>query len=155
MRVYFTFRTKIFGLGITMRRNLLNWCNLVSISKKLMFYVVGVVRIFEKSRKKITYKLSQTLFVVFLRHFLFTKSQFCLQCVKQQYNVDNSELLEKTGLFISLLSLAQVILKKKWTQIRHSRFKYAINQNWLELSMYGRKKEGSSSSVHIVMSLMH
>ena len=95
-----------------------------------------------------------TSLMVFLRYFLFTYSQFCLQRVKQ-YNVDNSELLEKTGLFISLLSLAQVILKKKWTQIRHSRFKYAINQNWLELSMYGRKKEGSSSSVHIVMSLMH
>ena len=30
----------------TMRRNLLNWCNLVSISKKLMFYVFGVVRIY-------------------------------------------------------------------------------------------------------------
>ena len=28
----------------TMRRNLLNWCNLVSISKKLRFYVFGVVR---------------------------------------------------------------------------------------------------------------
>ena len=30
-------RNEIF-LGNTMRRNLLNWCNLVSISKKLMFY---------------------------------------------------------------------------------------------------------------------
>ena len=30
----------------TMRRNVLNWCNLVSISKKLMFYVFGVVRIY-------------------------------------------------------------------------------------------------------------
>ena len=30
----------------TMRRNLLNWCNLISISKKLMFYVFGVVRIY-------------------------------------------------------------------------------------------------------------
>ena len=29
-----------------MRRNLLNWCNLVSISKKLMFSVFGVVRIY-------------------------------------------------------------------------------------------------------------
>ena len=26
----------------------LNWCNLVSISKKLMFYVFGVVRIYKK-----------------------------------------------------------------------------------------------------------
>ena len=31
----------------TMRRNLLNWCNLVSISKKLRFYVLGVVRIYK------------------------------------------------------------------------------------------------------------
>ena len=30
----------------TMRRNLLNWCNLVSISKKFRFYVFGVVRIY-------------------------------------------------------------------------------------------------------------
>ena len=30
----------------TMRRNLLNWCNLVSISKKLMFYVFWVVRLY-------------------------------------------------------------------------------------------------------------
>ena len=29
-----------------MRRNLLNWCYLVSISKKLRFYVFGVVRIY-------------------------------------------------------------------------------------------------------------
>ena len=27
-----------------MRRNVLNWCNLVSISKKLMFYEFGVVK---------------------------------------------------------------------------------------------------------------
>ena len=26
----------------TMRKNLLNWCDLVSISKKLMFYIFGV-----------------------------------------------------------------------------------------------------------------
>ena len=32
--------------GGTMRKNLLNWCNLVSISKKLMFYIFGVVRIY-------------------------------------------------------------------------------------------------------------
>ena len=32
--------------GCTMRRKILNWCNLVSISKKLMFYVLGVVRIY-------------------------------------------------------------------------------------------------------------
>ena len=30
----------------TMRTNLLNWCDLVSISKKLMFYVFGMVRIY-------------------------------------------------------------------------------------------------------------
>ena len=30
----------------TMRRNLLNLCDLVSISKKLMFCVLGVVRIY-------------------------------------------------------------------------------------------------------------
>ena len=29
-----------------MKSNLLNWCNLVSISKKLRFYVFGVVRIY-------------------------------------------------------------------------------------------------------------
>ena len=33
-------------LRYTLRRNLLNWCNLVSISKKLRFYVFGVVRIY-------------------------------------------------------------------------------------------------------------
>ena len=33
--------------GYTMRRNLLNWCNLVSISKKLMLYIFGVVRIYK------------------------------------------------------------------------------------------------------------
>ena len=32
-------------VSYTMRRNLLNWCNLVSISKKSMFYIFGVVRI--------------------------------------------------------------------------------------------------------------
>ena len=36
----------LFHYSLTMRRNLLNWCNLVSISKKLMFYVFGVVRIY-------------------------------------------------------------------------------------------------------------
>jgi hypothetical protein len=36
----------------TMRRNLLNWCNLVSISKKLMFYAFGVVRIYWFVTKK-------------------------------------------------------------------------------------------------------
>ena len=30
-----------------MRKNLLNWCNLVSISKELRFYVFGVVRIYK------------------------------------------------------------------------------------------------------------
>ena len=30
-----------------MRRNLLNWCNLVSISKELRFYVLGAVRIYQ------------------------------------------------------------------------------------------------------------
>ena len=30
----------------TVRRNLLNWCNLVSIGKKLRFYVFGLVRIY-------------------------------------------------------------------------------------------------------------
>ena len=30
----------------SLRRNLLNWCNLVSISKKWMFYISGVVRIY-------------------------------------------------------------------------------------------------------------
>ena len=35
-----------FGFRFTMRRNLLNWCNLVSISKKLMFCVFGVVRVY-------------------------------------------------------------------------------------------------------------
>ena len=37
---------KIFINHYTMRRNLLNWWNKVSISKKLMFYVFGVVRIY-------------------------------------------------------------------------------------------------------------
>ena len=35
-----------FNVKFTMRRNLLNWCNLVSISKKLRFYIFGVVRIY-------------------------------------------------------------------------------------------------------------
>ena len=38
-------RIKVVKL-YTMRRNLLIWCNLVSISKKIMFYVLGVVRIY-------------------------------------------------------------------------------------------------------------
>ena len=33
-------------LGQTMRTNLLNWCNLVSISKNVVFYVSLVVRIY-------------------------------------------------------------------------------------------------------------
>ena len=32
--------------SITMRTNLLNWCNLVSISKNVVFYALGVVRIY-------------------------------------------------------------------------------------------------------------
>ena len=41
-----------------MRRNLLNWCNLVSISKKLMFWVFGELRIFGWFVKKIITKKS-------------------------------------------------------------------------------------------------
>ena len=33
-------------VGITMRTNLLNWCNLVSISKNVVFYAFLVVRIY-------------------------------------------------------------------------------------------------------------
>ena len=39
----------IFSRGFvtnTMRTNLLNWCNLVSISKTVVFYAFGVVRIY-------------------------------------------------------------------------------------------------------------
>ena len=35
-----------FDFNFTMRRNLLNWCNLVTNCKKLRFYVFGVVRIY-------------------------------------------------------------------------------------------------------------
>ena len=38
--------TVSISFAFTMRRNLLNWCNLVSISKKLRCYVFGVVRIY-------------------------------------------------------------------------------------------------------------
>ena len=38
--------SQFLGVSSTMRRNLLNWCNLVSIDKKLMFYVFGVIRIY-------------------------------------------------------------------------------------------------------------
>ena len=41
-----------------MRRNLLNWCNLVPISKKLMFWVFGELRIFGWFVKKIITKKS-------------------------------------------------------------------------------------------------
>ena len=37
---------KLSLLVYTMRRNLLNWCNLVSIGKKLRFYVFGVLRVY-------------------------------------------------------------------------------------------------------------
>ena len=43
----------------TMRKNLLNWCNLVSIGKKLMFYVFGVVRIYWYVTKRIMVKNSK------------------------------------------------------------------------------------------------
>ena len=33
-------------LTVTMRTDLLNWCNLVSISKNVLFYAFGVVRIY-------------------------------------------------------------------------------------------------------------
>ena len=33
-----------YQLENTMRKNLLNWCNLVSISKNVVFYTFGVVR---------------------------------------------------------------------------------------------------------------
>ena len=36
----------IFFTNYTMRTNLLNWCNLVSISKNVVFYAFGVVRIY-------------------------------------------------------------------------------------------------------------
>ena len=32
---------QILKRQLTMRRNLLNWCNLLSIRKKLMFYIFG------------------------------------------------------------------------------------------------------------------
>ena len=35
-----------YSFTFTMRINLLNWCNLVSISKKVVFYAFGVVRIY-------------------------------------------------------------------------------------------------------------
>ena len=45
------FKSRLFGFlcsramaNCTMRRNLLNWCNLVSISKKLMFYIYWLVK---------------------------------------------------------------------------------------------------------------
>ena len=34
------------GVSNTMRKNLLNWCNLVSISKNVVFYAFLVVRIY-------------------------------------------------------------------------------------------------------------
>ena len=50
---YDTFQPKIgqcdmysTGLGYTMRTNLLNWCNLVSIIKNVAFYAFLVVRIY-------------------------------------------------------------------------------------------------------------
>ena len=41
---YFYFEKYV--LTCTMRTNLLNWCNLVSISKKVVFYAFLVVRIY-------------------------------------------------------------------------------------------------------------
>jgi hypothetical protein len=47
-----------------MRRNLLNWCNFVSIGKKLRLYVFGVLRIYDYLadwlEKKIMMKKHQT-----------------------------------------------------------------------------------------------
>ena len=52
------------SLHYTMRRNLLNWCNLVSIIKKLRFYVFGLVRIIQLIyyKKKIMIKNSKLKF---------------------------------------------------------------------------------------------
>ena len=55
-----------------MRRNLLNWCNLVSISKKLMFYILGVVRIV--LLQKIMMKDSKIKFSENLQNISRTKS---------------------------------------------------------------------------------
>ena len=61
-----------------MRRNLLNWCNLVSISKKLRFYVFGVVRIYQYLadllQKKIMMKNSKLKFSEYMQNISRSKS---------------------------------------------------------------------------------
>jgi hypothetical protein len=46
----YTVKKKLYSLthqgGCTMRTNLLNWCNLVSTSKNVVFYAFLVVRIY-------------------------------------------------------------------------------------------------------------
>ena len=53
----------------TIRRNILNWCNLVSISKKLSFYVFRVVRIYKKKKKK---NLDEKICNLFLKSVLLS-----------------------------------------------------------------------------------
>ena len=61
-----------------MRRNLLNWCNLVSISKKLMFSVFVVVRIYlfvtDLLQKKIMMKKSKLKFSEYMQNIRRSKS---------------------------------------------------------------------------------
>ena len=57
-----------------MRRNLLNWCNLVSISKKLMFWVFGELRIFGWFVKKIMMKNAKLQFSEYLQNISKSKS---------------------------------------------------------------------------------
>ena len=61
-----------------MRRNLLNWCKLVSISKKLMFYVLGLVRIHQYLadllQKKIMMKNSKLKFSEYMQNISRSKS---------------------------------------------------------------------------------
>ena len=57
-----------------MRRNLLNWCNLVSISKKLMFWVFGELRIFGWFVKKIIMKNAKLQFSEYLQNISKSKS---------------------------------------------------------------------------------
>ena len=57
-----------------MRRNLLNWCNLVSISKKLMFWVFGELRIFGRFVKKIMMKNAKLQFSEYLQNISKSKS---------------------------------------------------------------------------------
>ena len=61
-----------------MRKNLLNWCNLVSINKKLRFYVFGVARIYyylaDLLQKKIIMKNSKLKFSKCMQNISRSKS---------------------------------------------------------------------------------